>query len=264
MILEFMQLAQQCAPTVAPQTMAALVQVESGFNPYAIGVVDGRLARQPSNLEEAVATAQQLEAGGWNFSLGIAQVNRHNLPKYKLTYAQAFDACANLRAGSKILEDCYTRASVKLAGTAQNPLHAAFSCYYSGNFSRGFKADKVGQPSYVQKVLASAGVSPKAIPVVPAVGGRTSPTARVPAATAPTPQDDTTAAVPLTAQAPRVPEEPADHASVMVNLDPPERAALAPAPTAPALVDSPVKLGKQSTADEAATVKTDTEDLSVF
>ncbi|MBD3991081.1 transglycosylase SLT domain-containing protein, partial [Xanthomonas citri pv. citri] len=50
-MLEFMDLAQQCAPTVAPQTMAALVQVESGFNPYAIGVVDGRLARQPVNLE---------------------------------------------------------------------------------------------------------------------------------------------------------------------------------------------------------------------
>ncbi|WP_152667102.1 lytic transglycosylase domain-containing protein, partial [Xanthomonas perforans] len=135
MLLEFMDLAQQCAPTVAPQTMAALVQVESGFNPYAIGVVDGRLARQPVNLEEAVATAQQLEAGGWNFSLGIAQVNRHNLPKYKLTYAQAFDACANLRAGSKILQDCYARASAKLA-SEKDPLHAAFSCYYSGNFSR--------------------------------------------------------------------------------------------------------------------------------
>ncbi|KFA29347.1 lytic transglycosylase, partial [Xanthomonas vasicola pv. vasculorum NCPPB 1326] len=41
MLLEFMDLAQQCAPTVAPQTMAALVQVESGFNPYAIGVGGG-------------------------------------------------------------------------------------------------------------------------------------------------------------------------------------------------------------------------------
>ena len=39
-MLDFMVLAQQCAPTVAPQTMAAVVQVESSFNPYAIGVVE--------------------------------------------------------------------------------------------------------------------------------------------------------------------------------------------------------------------------------
>ncbi|MBD4914916.1 transglycosylase SLT domain-containing protein, partial [Xanthomonas citri pv. citri] len=135
--------------------------------------------------------------GGWNFSLGIAQVNRHNLPKYKLTYAQAFDACANLRAGSKILQDCYARASAKLA-SEKDPLHAAFSCYYSGNFSRGFRPDKAGQPSYVQKVLASAGVVPKAIPVVPAIGARTSPTAHLPAAE-PAQPGDATAAVPLTA-----------------------------------------------------------------
>ncbi|HBN8308897.1 TPA: transglycosylase SLT domain-containing protein [Pseudomonas aeruginosa] len=47
-MLDFMALAQQCAPTVAPQTMAAVVQVESSFNPYAIGVVGGRLQRQPN------------------------------------------------------------------------------------------------------------------------------------------------------------------------------------------------------------------------
>ncbi|MGP5829257.1 transglycosylase SLT domain-containing protein [Pseudomonas aeruginosa] len=48
-MLDFMVLAQQCAPTVAPQTMAAVVQVESSFNPYAIGVVGGRLQRQPKS-----------------------------------------------------------------------------------------------------------------------------------------------------------------------------------------------------------------------
>ncbi len=90
-MVPFLVLAQQCAPTVAPQTMAAIVQVESGFNPYAIGVVGGRLVRQPVSLDEAITTAQSLEAKGWNFSLGIAQVNRYNLPKYGSTYAQAFD-----------------------------------------------------------------------------------------------------------------------------------------------------------------------------
>ena len=167
-MLEFLALAQECAPTVAPQTMAAVVNVESSYNPYAIGVVGGRLARQPKTREEAIATAQQLELEGWNFSLGVAQVNRHNLPKYEITYAQAFDACINLRVGSKILEDCYVRAS-KRTPEPQAALQAAFSCYYSGNFTRGFKPDVAGKPSYVQKVLASAGVTPQAIPVVPSI-----------------------------------------------------------------------------------------------
>lgn len=167
-MLEFLALAQECAPTVAPQTMAAVVNVESSYNPYAIGVVGGRLARQPQNHEEAVATAKQLETDGWNFSLGVAQVNRHNLPKYQITYAQAFDACTSLRVGSKILEECYVRAS-KLTPDPQAALHAAISCYYSGNFTRGFKPDVAGKPSYVHKVLASAGLQSKAIPVVPSI-----------------------------------------------------------------------------------------------
>lgn len=167
-MLEFLALAQECAPTVAPQTMAAVVNVESGYNPYAIGVVGGRLARQPKTREEAVATAKQLASDGWNFSVGVAQVNRYNLPKYQVSYDQAFDACTNLRVGSKILEDCYLRAAKRTA-EPQAALQAAFSCYYSGNFTRGFKPDEIGKPSYVQKVLASAGMPTKAIPVVPSV-----------------------------------------------------------------------------------------------
>ncbi|WP_281661168.1 lytic transglycosylase domain-containing protein [Microvirgula aerodenitrificans] len=173
-MLEFIALAQECAPTVAPQTMAAVVNVESGYNPYAIGVVGGRLSRQPKNREEAVATAQQLAANGWNFSLGVAQVNRDNLPKYQITYEQAFDPCTNLRVGSKILEDCYVRASKRISAS-QAALHAAFSCYYSGNFTRGFKPDVAGKPSYVQKVLASAKVAPKPIHIVPAPGTGSGP-----------------------------------------------------------------------------------------
>lgn len=169
-MLDFLALAQQCAPTVAPQTMAALIQVESRFRPYAIGVVGGRLERQPTTREEAISTAKALADGGWNFSMGIAQVNRYNLSPYNLDYQSVFDPCANLRAGSKILEDCYTRAKRTIASD-QAALNAAISCYYSGNFYRGKKADKLGEPSYVQKVLAQADVVPPPIRVVPAVKG---------------------------------------------------------------------------------------------
>lgn len=129
--------------------MQHVMRVESSFNPYAIGVVGGRLERQPRNLPEAVATARMLEKNGFNFSLGLAQVNRYNLARYGLhTYEKAFGACDNVRAGSRILRECYQRA---------NDWGKALSCYYSGNFVTGFRH------GYVQKVMASmAGTQPSA------------------------------------------------------------------------------------------------------
>lgn len=165
--MDFVDLSAQCAPNVAPQTMAAIVSVESSHNPYAIGVVDGRLVRQPRSRAEAIATALQLERQGKNFSMGMAQVNRHNLPRYNVTYAQIFDVCTNLRVGARILEECYQRA-MPLKGSPQAALRAAFSCYYSGNFSRGFQPDKPGERSYVDKVVAASGTA-ALTQVVPAI-----------------------------------------------------------------------------------------------
>jgi type IV secretion system protein VirB1 len=131
-----------CPDLAVPrEVMQHVVHVESSRNQFAIGVVGGYLARQPSNLEEALAAVRQLKEEGYNFSVGIAQVNRYNLAKYGLTtYAKAFDACANLQAGSRILRECYDRAQ---------DWGKAFSCYYSGNFSTGF------DHGYVQKIFAS-------------------------------------------------------------------------------------------------------------
>lgn len=167
MPVDFSVLAQQCAPTVAPMTLQALVKTESGFNPYAIGVVGGHLARQPANRNEAMATARALEAAGWNYSMGLAQVNRANLHAVGLTSESVFDPCANLRAGAILLTDCYKRAS----GSGLRPqaaLRAALSCYYSGNFTRGFKPDHLGT-SYVQRVAANAADLPVSAVVVPPI-----------------------------------------------------------------------------------------------
>jgi type IV secretion system protein VirB1 len=127
---------------VSPQVMQHIVHVESSANPYAIGVVGGQLERQPRDLPEALATVRMLDAKGYNFSVGLAQVNRANLGRYGLdSYQKAFDACANLSAGAHILADCYASAG--------NDWGKAFSCYYSGNFTAGFR------DGYVQRVYAS-------------------------------------------------------------------------------------------------------------
>ncbi|MPW20066.1 transglycosylase SLT domain-containing protein [Paraburkholderia sp. CNPSo 3157] len=166
-MLDFTVLAQQCAPTVHPVTMQAVVRTESGFYPYAIGVVGGHLERQPRDLNEAVATARALTARGINFSVGIGQVNRFNLARYGLTYDTAFDPCANLQAGSAILRDCYERAAASM-GKGTKALRAAISCYYSGNFTRGLLADSRGS-SYVQRVVTNAQQGDGQINVVPAI-----------------------------------------------------------------------------------------------
>ncbi|WP_343237606.1 lytic transglycosylase domain-containing protein [Xanthomonas euvesicatoria] len=171
-----MALAQQCAPNVAPETVVAIARVESSFNPYAIGVVGGALKRQPASLAEALSTVRELERQGRNFSIGMVQVNRHNLPKYGLTYEQAFEPCHNLRVGGRILQECYARA-LPAHGTEQRALRAAFSCYYSGNFIRGFRPDRAGEPSYVEKVVAAASAKAPADTQVPAVRSMELPTA---------------------------------------------------------------------------------------
>ena len=141
---------------VPMQVMQHVVRVESSFNPYAIGVVGGRLVRQPNNLPEALATVRMLERRGYNFSIGLAQVNRYNLDRYGLdSYEAAFAPCANLQAGSKILAECYHRA--------ERDWGKSFSCYYSGNFSTGFRQ------GYVQKIYASLRESQEADPGAPAI-----------------------------------------------------------------------------------------------
>ncbi|WP_460734434.1 lytic transglycosylase domain-containing protein [Lysobacter tyrosinilyticus] len=127
---------------VPNDVMQHVVHVESAFNPFAIGVVGGRLVRQPRNLAEAVSTVRMLDARGFNFSVGLAQVNKHNFDRYGLdSYERAFQACPNLQAGSRILAECYGRSGGNWG--------KSFSCYYSGNFTTGFRH------GYVQKVYAS-------------------------------------------------------------------------------------------------------------
>lgn len=127
---------------VPAEVMQHVVNVESSRNPYAIGVVGGQLVRQPQNLGEAVATVRMLEQSGYNYSLGVAQVNRSNLGKYGLdSYEKAFDYCPNLTAGSQILAQCYASAGKDWG--------KAFSCYYSGNFTTGY------EDGYVQRIFDS-------------------------------------------------------------------------------------------------------------
>lgn len=136
-------LLQACAPNVAPETMVAVIRVESEGDPFRIGVNSGgAIRRQPSNAADAIATARGLLRRGANFDAGLMQINSANFARLGLTPETVFDPCTNLRAGARVLTDNYGRA--RDAGHA-NPLQAAISEYNTGSRSRGLSNGYVGR-----------------------------------------------------------------------------------------------------------------------
>ncbi len=151
--MDFTALATECAPWVAPQTMAAIVRTESQFKPLAININGGaKLERQPQSKEEAVATAKWLIANNYNIDMGLGQVNSVNLAKTNLSIEDAFDSCKNLAAAATILQWNYVSAS-KHMPNEQTALQAAISAYNTGSFTKGFKN------GYVQRVVNNAQVT---------------------------------------------------------------------------------------------------------
>lgn len=147
----FLALAMQCAPDIAPDTLGRIVKTESGFNPWAIGVVGKPLKRQPQSKEEALSVVKELDKVKANFSIGLAQINRQY---FDIGDAESvFSPCTNLKMGSTILKDCYVRA-LKSSESQQQALKKSFSCYYSGNYKRGFIKESNGT-SYVERVIAA-------------------------------------------------------------------------------------------------------------
>ena len=154
--MDFNALVTECAPWVAPQTMAAIVRTESQFKPFAININGkAKLERQPATKEEAVITAKWLIENKYNIDLGLGQVNSVNLAKTNLSIDDAFDPCKNLAAAATILKWNYESASKKIPDE-QAALQAAISAYNTGSFTRGFNN------GYVQKVVSNANIKTQA------------------------------------------------------------------------------------------------------
>lgn len=144
----------QCQQLQQAPLMQQIVRVESSGNPFAIGVVGGHLVRQPRSLEEAVATAASLESLGRNYSVGTGQINRVHFKRlgWRENVATGFDTCSNLRASYGVLQACYDKAlragyAPTASGGAYSAVHAALSCYYSGDLTAGARL------GYVSRVL---------------------------------------------------------------------------------------------------------------
>lgn len=142
-------LLTQCGGNVDPTTLETIVSVESSGNPYVVANVTKGTSHYFKTESEAVNFIDGLASKGDKYSAGLGQVYVGNFKAYGLTNATVFDSCKNITAASKIFESCYYRAieSGKYPDE-QDALRAAASCYYSNNFTRGFKKEKNGV-SYV-------------------------------------------------------------------------------------------------------------------
>lgn len=161
-----MGLAAQCAPSVAPATIAAIVQTESRGFELAIGV--NGLARQPApatSVAQAVQTARSYVDKGYSVDLGLGQINSRNMKALGLTWDNVFDPCTNIAAAGVVLSGNYR--SVRAGLHPQRALRIALSMYNTGSQSRGFSN------GYVGKVVGNAGFADGIQPVAVRVSALT-------------------------------------------------------------------------------------------
>ena len=142
-------LASQCAPNVAPQTVAAIVRTESHGRPFALNVNGGRQPAEQTDAASAAATAQRYIAAGYSVDLGLGQINSRNMRWLGLTWDTVFDPCTNVAALGRVITQNYNAA---IPGRdPQSALRVALSLYNTGSSSRGFRN------GYVAKVVGNAG-----------------------------------------------------------------------------------------------------------
>jgi type IV secretion system protein VirB1 len=142
-------LIERCAPHVGRVTMSAIVQVESGGDPLAIGDNTTRESYHPRDRGAAEELARELVAAGHSVDLGIAQINQTNLGRLGLNLSTVFDPCANLGAASAILAQNYAIAKRRF-GAGQVALRHALGMYNAGSLDAG--------ANYVGRVMLAAGI----------------------------------------------------------------------------------------------------------
>lgn len=146
-MIDFSAIMHQCAPSVAPAVLEAIIRTESSFDPLALHInAKVRLRSPPKSAAQAATWSSWLIGQGYSVDMGLMQINSHNLAALNLTPEGAFDPCRNVRAGAELLKVQYARA--RQAGSpGSTALLQAISAYNTGNFHGGFSN------GYVEKVM---------------------------------------------------------------------------------------------------------------
>ena len=161
-----------CGPAVSPETTQAIIQVESGGNPLAIGDNTLKKSFSPKTTAEAVELASRLINQGHNIDIGLMQINSCHIRPMNLTLQELFDPCRNIHIGTTILAEFYRQH--KTSDPVQS-LFRALSAYNTGQAWKG--------AGYVNKILEAAGAVYRVAPPpgdfpVQAEGGKGAPKAK--------------------------------------------------------------------------------------
>jgi type IV secretion system protein VirB1 len=148
-VLALTALIRQCAPAVAPSTMAAIVQVESGGDPLAIGDNTTKRSYYPRDRATAERLARRLLGAGHLLDIGIAQIDSMNFAGVGVNAHTIFDPCTNLSIGARILSSDYAFAARRY-GDGQVALRHAIGMYNTGRLNGGAR--------YIARVVAAAAI----------------------------------------------------------------------------------------------------------
>ena len=130
MNVAFTDLAETCAPAVAVETLAAVVSLESHFQPFNIHINSGPpLDRQPKSKAEAIETAATLVAEHQDIQIGLGGVGTEELRRLNLAISDAFDPCLNLKATATLL-DGYYRLAVRAGAASRQAERVMLQSYY--------------------------------------------------------------------------------------------------------------------------------------
>lgn len=130
MTVAFTDLAETCAPAVAIETLAAVVSLESNFQPFNIRINSGLpLDRQPKSKAEAIETAATLVAEHQDVQLGLGGVGIEELRRLNLAISDAFDPCLNLKVTATLL-DGYYRLALRAGAASGQADRVMLQSYY--------------------------------------------------------------------------------------------------------------------------------------
>jgi type IV secretion system protein VirB1 len=131
-------LEARCASGEPETVLTSIARTESRLRPYVIHVNAPHVGiYDPTSREDADTLVRRLTALGWNFDVGLTQVNSRNFHALGVTAEDMLDPCKNLTAAARVLEAGY-RQALHASLPGRSILETAYSYYNSGKADRGF------------------------------------------------------------------------------------------------------------------------------
>lgn len=97
---------------IPPALLVAIAKVESGFRPWVININhNGQSVKviNPKTYEEAVYYLNYLHQNGYNYDVGIGQINVSNIKRFRIEPVLLLDPCNNLMVSAHILRENINR-----------------------------------------------------------------------------------------------------------------------------------------------------------